>query len=154
MSNIRLPDLMDILFENPQLERTRVICILSSFPKHKNGITLKELAYYYALIVSEYETSPEKELRYNIANLYITLQLKMKKIIPELNNLEYIEVFGSIGSTFDSIKVKLNTLGIEVVNSLENEYFKEFKAQVEEVKKNYKYSPKLEKELLNRRVYG
>lgn len=154
MNNMKLPDLIDILFENPQLERTRMMCILNHFIKNKNGINLKELAYYYALIVSEYESDSQEELRYNVVNLYISLQLKIKRIIIELNTLEYIEVYGTTESSFDKIKVKLNKSGIDFVDSLKSIYFKEFKEQIEKIKKNYKYSSKLEKELLNRRSYG
>ena len=154
MSEIKLPDLIDILFENPQLERTRIICILNCFHGKTKGISLKELAYYYAIIVSELNIHSENELRYNIANLYISLQWKIKRIIMELNTSEYIKVFNINEDIFDNIKIKLNKKGVDFVNSLENVYFKEFQEQLIEIKKLYTYSSKLEKELLNRRSYG
>lgn len=153
MNKLKLPILVDALFDNYQLELTRILCILSCFPKNKKGITFSALIYYYALSVSEIELKKDEEqidLRYNVVNLYIDFQSKVKYLSMLLANLDYIEVIGEVKVEASEIRVKMKPEGFELVNEMENEYFTRLIDNIGFIKNKFSYTKSIEKELLER----
>lgn len=153
MNKLKLPILVDVLFDNYQLELTRILCILSCFPKNKNGITFSALIYYYALSVSEIElgkSEEENDLRYNVVNLYIDFQSKVKYLSMVLTNLDYIEVIGEIKVEASEVRVKMKLEGFELVGEMENEYFSRLIDNIEFIKSNFSYTKSIERKLLER----
>lgn len=155
MYDVKLPILVDVLFDNQQLELTRIMCVLSCFPKSRKGINVCALTYYYALSVSEFEfyiDTEQQELRYNVVNLYMDFQSKVKQLIIKLSNMNYIEVFGGVEIGINNVRVKLSKDGFEFIKDFENEYFHNLIKSIESIKKNHKYSKSLENELFERGI--
>lgn len=153
MNELKLPILVDTLFDNHQLELTRILCILSCFPKNKKGITFSALIYYYALSVSEIELEKDEEqndLRYNVVNLYIDFQSKIKQLSILLANLDYIEVIGEVKVESSEIRVKMKPEGFELVSEMKNEYFVKLINNIEFIKNNFAYTKSIEQKLLER----
>ena len=152
MENKLIPILVDVLFDNSEIEKLGVLCVIKCFPRRTSGLSFPELVYYYSLAVSEFnfDNNDNSKVRYNVINLYVSFQSRLKKIIIELSSLEHIQVDGRIDLSVDKIKIKLTNNGNELLRNLESKYFINLCNQVDFAKKHFSYSKSMEKQLLER----
>lgn len=146
---VKVPALIEILFENECLDNTRILFILNSFQKNKNGISMDALAYYYSLLISEYAKEENELIRYNISNLYINFKNRSRNKILNLIDRGYIEIKGNLINDFSELDVRITSEGKEYIKSLNNDYFIALKDRMSIIKKEYKYSNKQKGKILN-----
>jgi hypothetical protein len=149
--NIELPLSVELLFQNKQLDILSLLCMLSCFSKKRKGITLEEIAFYYSIATSDAELFFEGEV-WNIndtnakvevdANLML-IKDRIKEFIIILTNLKYID-FEFID---EQIHIKINKYGIDLVNSLDSDYFNNIIGKTNIVREHIRFNKTNEKRI-------
>jgi hypothetical protein len=138
-------EVYSILFDNYKLDSIRVLYIIKALKLKK--VDIRTLTIYYSVIVSEYSINEKNQkLRYDITNLYLDIQVKIKSIIIDLYNQNLIDIITGSYTTLDKMKlsVKNGLKGIE--NDLFNDtYFSFVSEKVSNIRKAYPKIRDLEK---------
>lgn len=144
--NIALPESIDYLFDNTQMDIITFLCILGCSKKKKIG--LDELIFYYALIVSYADLIIDegaidlggRDAKYDANSLYMYMNDHLKYILLYLSNNNLIAIFNEDGNYYKQTLVSITDSGKECVAKLENKYFIDLLTRGKNVMKTVKYN--------------
>ena len=141
MDKYRLPVELQYLFQNKYLDCMRLLILLKEFQRRKKGVILDEVLYYFTL--SEMLTS-DNEGNYRVENTYfqenyLANEKRISDYIVILANQQYITVMVDKTSKKSIIFLKNSDQGNEIVENLENDYFRQEIRICKYATTNYKY---------------
>lgn len=133
-----------IIFNNEYLEIMSLLCSLYCFRRKK--LYIEEIIFYYSILKSDIDIVIEnKEIIVDKSNAKIDIDVefvKMHEMIYKslviLVNFKYVDII-DIGQ---NIQFKISQDGIDVVKSLESEYYKDLITIGEYLNKELKYNRK------------
>jgi hypothetical protein len=124
-----VPPSVQLLFENTKLDLIKTILLLYSYSLRNSRKYRKvsEIVFYYSIVnfdliglfLSHIDTN-----KVFSTNQYFRFQYSINQLLLQLSQLGFIEVKGSPFVKFDDIKVRITSLGISFVNTLDSDYFK------------------------------
>ncbi|TDX43547.1 hypothetical protein [Orenia marismortui] len=147
----KLPFYIEILFENFYLDILNLLCVLSVFKSKWSGIKIRELSFYYCIIISKdnkIENNEIEDIKFDIQSLYINFEKDLKRIVLYLYNLNFIEITKKDDKDFDKVKIKITDKGLQTVNSLESSYFTEVISYAKKIKSEVTFSKENENIIL------
>ena len=138
--NNKLPMELKYIFENQYIECIKILIVLYIHKRRKNGLSIDGLVYYLTLEKC-CDRSPDDEDTVGfdfIQNIYFKNEKSITKNITILVNKQLICV--NYQKKNNELQLKITSKGIEMIESLESEYFAEKVIMYSYLVKNMKYT--------------
>ena len=142
---LALPENVNFLFDNKQLDTLSFLCVLSCFKKKQIG--LDEFIFYYALVVSCINLKIDnttvifgiKNAKYEFNALFLYMQDNIQLILLLLSNNDLITVsFETVDDYYKQLLIAITEQGRDIVLKLKNMYFHDLEDRAKYIIKNVK----------------
>lgn len=130
-----------LIFNNEYLDAISLLCTLYCFSRRK--LCLEEIIFYNSILMSDISIvvkdkkifMDQSKSKTDIDVEFIKMDQKISKILVLLINLEYVDIIDN-----NSLQFKINKKGIEIVDNLDSDYYKELVALGKYLNKQLKYN--------------
>lgn len=132
-----------LIFNNEYLDVVSLLCTLYCFKRRK--LCLEELIFYNSILMSNINIivkdkeifTDQSKSKTDIDVEFMKMDKKISKILILLINLEYVDIIDA-----NKFQFKINKKGIDVVDNLESNYYKELVTLGTYLNKQLKYNKK------------
>lgn len=122
-----VPPSIQLLFHNEKLDVMKLLCLINALSiQSKKQRKVSEILFYYSLVnfdlINLFEKNGEDSQYNPSSNLYYRFQIKVKKNILNMSNLDFIEIRGNMSDKTKDINVKLLPKGIQFFQENTTDY--------------------------------
>lgn len=130
-----------LIFNNEYLDVVSLLCTLYCFNRRK--LSLQEIIFYNSILMSDISivvkdktfSMDQSKSKTDIDIEFMKMDQKVFKILILLTNLEYVDIIDN-----NNLQFKINKKGIEIVDNLDSEYYKELVILGKYLNKQLKYN--------------